>query len=357
MPQTQSWIKKQIQGRNSNCNTTARGEAPMNPAEFTSHVCTKPDEVTMVAPKHFTIDENFQKNIEGTISRLPKGTAAGSDGKYYEMLKAASKETSSCLTALWSACGRTAHTPKDRRTGLFVPIYKKGDPEIPSNYRPICLLSFLCKVIERTLDKETQAHYAPNVMRMGFQAKPGTEIAIAQTVQAMKGGQKWTAVVDLNSAYDTVRRDLIFERCAKVLSHHITAMISHTLQTLTVTTVGDDAKTEAKIDRGVTQGGPASPTLFNIFIDTLANALQKHLWDPNSELPAHLYADYLIIHAKSMLDLQRALIICERWALKCGMRWALSNGKSEMLLPSAPFRTCVAIQSILVRRRPDHNCY
>ena len=111
-------------------------------------------------------------------------------------------------------------------------------------------------------------------------------------------------------------------------------MISHTLQTLTVTTVGDDTKTEAKIERGVTQGGQASPTLFNIFIDTVANAPQKHLWYQNSELPAHLYADDIIIHVKSMLDLQRALIICERWALKCGMRWALSKGKSEVLLPS-----------------------
>ena len=57
-------------------------------------------------------------------------------------------------------------------------------------------------------------------------------------------------------------------------------------------------------------------------------------WNPNSGLPAHLYADDVIIHVKSMLDLQRALIICERWAEQCGMRWALSKGKSEVLLPS-----------------------
>ena len=110
---------------------------------------------------HFTVDENFQETIEGTISRLPNGTAAGSDGICFEMLKAAPKETSSCLTALWSACGRTAHTTMDWRTGLLVPVYKKGDPEIPSNYRPQCLLSSLRKVIERTLDKEMHAHYAP----------------------------------------------------------------------------------------------------------------------------------------------------------------------------------------------------
>ena len=159
------------------------------------------------------------------------------------MLKAASEETSSCLTALWSACGRTAHTPMDWRTGLLVPIYKKGDPETPSNYRPICLLSSQRKVIERTLDKEKQAHYAPNVVQIGFQAKLGTEMAIAQTVQAMKRGQSGQQFSILNK--DTVRRDLLFERSAKVLLDHTTAMISHTLQTLTVTTVGDDTKTEA----------------------------------------------------------------------------------------------------------------
>ena len=84
----------------------------------------------------------------------------------------------------------------------------------------------------------------------------------------------------------------------------------------------------------MTQGGPASSTLFNIIIDILANELQKHLWNPKSELPAHLSADGGRIHVKNMVDLQRARIICERWGLKCGMRWALSKGKSEVLLPS-----------------------
>lgn len=32
-------------------------------------------------------------------------------------------------------------------------IYKKGDPETPLKYSPICLVSSLRKIIERTLDK------------------------------------------------------------------------------------------------------------------------------------------------------------------------------------------------------------
>ena len=57
-------------------------------------------------------------------------------------------------------------------------------------------------------------------------------------LQAMKGGDRSGQQFSiLNPAYNTVRRDLPFERCAEVLPDHIRAMISHTLQTLTVTTV------------------------------------------------------------------------------------------------------------------------
>ena len=35
-------------------------------------------------------------------------------------------------------------------------------------------------------DKEMKAHHVPNVMQMGFQATRGTEMAIAQSVQAFK---------------------------------------------------------------------------------------------------------------------------------------------------------------------------
>ena len=47
-------------------------------------------------------------------------------------------------------------------------------------------------------------------------------------------------------------------------------MVSHIIQELEVHTVVDETGTTAKINRGVTQGGPASLTLFNIYIDTLA---------------------------------------------------------------------------------------
>ena len=188
------------------------------------------------------------------------------------------------------------------------------------------------KVIERSLDKEIQSHFTPNVMQMGFHAKLGTEMAIAQTEHAITGGRKWIAVLDLRSAYDTVRRDLLIERCRKVVPYNLAAMISHILQPLYIRTIGDESGKQCKIDRGVTQGGPRGPTLFNIFIDTPATDLESNLGNGVSQMPARLYADDVIIHVKNMTDLQCALLICENWAQRVGMTWARSKGKSQVVL-------------------------
>ena len=83
---------------------------------------------------------------------------------------------------------------------------------------------------------------------------------------------------------------------------------------------------------GVMQGGPVSPTLFNIFIDTPATELESHLGNGFIQMPAYLYADDVILHVENMTDLQCELIVCENWAQRVGMTWALSKGKSQVVL-------------------------
>ena len=77
MPQTQSWSKKQIRGSNPNCNTTTTSKAPLNPADFTAHVGTKLGEVTMVAPKHFTVDEISRRTLRARLADFRTGLRQG----------------------------------------------------------------------------------------------------------------------------------------------------------------------------------------------------------------------------------------------------------------------------------------
>lgn len=60
---------------------------------------------------------------------------------------------------------------------------------------------------------------------------------------------------------------------------------------------------EGKTDRGVAKG---CPTLFNIFIDTLAVEVESHLGNSVTHMPQRLYADGVMLHAENMIDLQCA---------------------------------------------------
>ena len=83
-------------------------------------------------------------------------------------------------------------------------------------------------------------------------------------------------------------------------------MVSHIIQELEVHKVGDETGTVAKINRGLTQGGPASPTLFNVYIDTLAIQICASM-DNIERTPVRLYADEVILLANSLWELVLAL--------------------------------------------------
>ena len=95
--------------------------------------------------------------------------------------------------------------------------------------------------------------------------------------------------------------------------------------------------TTAKINRGLTQGGPASPTLFNIYIDTLASQLWASVGNIE-RTPVRLYADDVIVLADSLWELLLELRICSEWANKNNMEESMDAAKSHILLSSTRSR-------------------
>jgi len=83
---------------------------------------------------------------------------------------------------------------------------------------------------------------------------------------------------------------------------------------------------------GVPEGSPLSPSIFNLYIDKLAQRLDR-VSHRIANIPATIYADDVVIFAKSAKGLRRLLEICTKWAEKYGMTWATEPGKSSVLVP------------------------
>lgn len=64
------------------------------------------------------------------------------------MLKIDIPLTKYLIMETWKLVGSIRRYPEDWKIGQFTPIFKKGDPEVPMNYRPVCMLSCIRKIIE-----------------------------------------------------------------------------------------------------------------------------------------------------------------------------------------------------------------
>lgn len=79
----------------------------------------------------------------------------------------------------------------------------------------------------------------------------------------------------LKSAYQSVLRDKLLTRLRTLVSGGLENQIEHLLAAKVVSAVGDNTGNHRTMGRGVTQGSPLSPSLFNVYIDTLIEETNK----------------------------------------------------------------------------------
>ena len=156
-------------------------------------------------------------------------------------------------------------------------------PKGKGDFRGIGLLEPVWKVIEIIIDGRLQAIQLHDCLH-GFMKGRGTgtatiEAKLTQQLAHLEQTPLYEIFVDLRKAYDSVDR----ARCLKILAGYgVGRKVSGLLQHFWASAEyvckagGYFGRRRFKTGRGVTQGGPASPRIFNIVVDAVLREWLRH---------------------------------------------------------------------------------
>jgi exonuclease III len=272
--------------------------------------------------------------ISSTLKSIRNGKAAGLDripGEVYKLVSNEQHPTSNLAKGIMVIINRAfseKEFPMEWNDSIVVPIYKKGNKLEPNNYRGISLINTLLKVLAKILASRLQLICSRYPLlgpeQSGFITQ---EECVSQTAclieccqrRKIRGRTTIIGFLDLKKAYDLVPHDLLLDRLRESgLGEIFISFISRMYENTTLRVRSGNITGESfRYERGVRQGCPTSPLLFNIFINSLLVKINPvQIEGLRYGLKGLMFADDTVIAADSRLDLEEKLGIIQHWMIE-----------------------------------------
>lgn len=273
-------------------------------------------------------------DLKYQILKYPPKKSPGYDLVTAEVVKCLPKRAIVHITHIFNSIIRLSYFPLLWKFSTIIMIHKPNKPaDSTSSYRPISLLPFLAKILEKLIlkrilsiisDKKVLPDY-----QFGFRSSHSTTHQLHRVVDAISFSLEkklfcTAAFLDISQAFDRVWHDGLLHKLKTIIPSPFYLLIKSYLTERTFQIrYGSDTSSIGSISAGVPQGGILSPILYNIF------AADQPI-TPNTSVAD--YADDKVI--LSMNDnpliasenLQTHLDLMENWYTK--WRFKLNHSKS-----------------------------
>jgi len=307
--------------------------------------------------------EISQDEILSAIHALPNGKSPGLDGVPHEFWKTLldryitetanpngrSDDTAfnvaQALKILFNDIEKFGLTPESNfAEGWMCPIFKKKDRTDIANYRPITVLNADYKILTRVLAMRL-ADAVPEIIHKdqagfmrGRHIEDHTDLANYMIHRCKLDDENGAIVfLDQEKAYDKILHPFIWE---SLKTFDFPDRFTNTVKTLygtayTTIIINGEKAEPFKVTRGVRQGDPMSCLLFNIAIESLANALRKSelkgftTKGEAERLVVTLFADDTTVYLSENNSFEDLQAVLEEWCKASGAKFNVN--KTEIL--------------------------
>nr|CAD2192477.1 unnamed protein product [Meloidogyne enterolobii] len=302
-------------------------------------------DTNFIIPELININPKFIDDIEIDSSKLlkllnslPNKEGLSPDFISYRFLKNCSVSLVSYISELFRISLDSAILPNIWKESVIIPLFKKGNKELVSNYRPISITCSLCRVMERFIFNGILEFLLENNIisphQFGFLPRRSTTTQLITTLEDWFDGifsnkNIDCIYLDLRKAFDSIPHDLLLYKLHKIgvrgkIYNWIKEFLTNRKYRVKI---NDSFSSYYSAPLGVPQGSVLGPLLFLIYINDLPDIIPKGI-------SVKLFADdikiYLIHDSISQCNiLSDTISNIELWCGQWGI--SISSDKSYAL--------------------------
>ena len=236
-------------------------------------------------PQSFVLNFSTNQEVDALIKSLPNKSSHINNILVF-IYKRLSCLISPIISDIFNCAVSAGQFPTILKRAKITPLYKSKNRKLTENYRPISILLFLAKILEKLTKVRAISFINDNKIlfnqQFGFRAGYSTTDAILRLtddcVTALDQGLHTTVIfLDFSKAFDTINKDIMVKKLDRLrFKGQVNDYFRSYLTDRQINVVLDGQESVLKtVNIGLPQGSVSAPWLFSLYINDMHRTSDK----------------------------------------------------------------------------------